>query len=373
MQHPLKVYDLGIMPTPALYYTVANLQMYTIGIMITASHNQYHDNGLKIITTQGKLTASDEQAIVDSYHTLNHLPDYDNVGTTYHEDMPIEFYLAALKEKFPKNFLKKTKIVIDCANGAYSQYAPDILEHFGAHIIPLHTKPNGKNINLHAGSQYPQKIITAVLEHQADVGIAFDGDGDRVIFINRHGVIKDGDDLLALLNNHPAYQKQPTIVGTIMSNQGLEQHFTTIGKKFLRTPVGDKNVVQALLKEQLLLGAEPSGHVILRDFSDTSDGLFTTLRALEIITSTKNWDITTFTKFSQYSVTIPVSVKRNLLEEPLRSIIEHHKQEIAKNGGRLIVRYSGTESILRVMVEGQDATKIRTLGAVLSEQLQVVL
>lgn len=366
LSFPLEVYDAHVLPTPALFYHVTQ-GMYDAGIMITASHNPYSDNGIKIFTKRGKLTPDQEQTISDLFYKPLSSPIYTLVGTDHTLNNPSYTYSQALFQRCTQQFLKGISIVVDCANGAYSTIAPSVLERLGARVVAIHNTPNGKNINDKCGSTYPNSLIRAVQEHHAHIGIAFDGDGDRIIMVGKNGNIATGDDIIALLLQHPAYLQTQDIIGTVMSNQGLELHVQQIGKQFHRTAVGDKNVLLAMRERKTLMGAEPSGHVILKDFIETADGLFTALRVLQVLVETGNWDLTTFEKMPQIVINMPVKCKKDLSEPQYTAIIDTCQSQLLQ--GRILVRYSGTEPVLRIMVEDTDAQHAYDIGKTLSHQL----
>ncbi len=194
-----------------------------------------------------------------------------------------------------------------------------------------------------------------MVETGADIGFAFDGDGDRVIAVNREGVLKDGDDLLALLLQHPAYQASPAVVGTIMTNEGFADWLTEQNKQLIRTPVGDKYVAEQLNAQVLLLGGESSGHIILNDILGTGDGILAALRVLETVIRTNNWSLTTFDKYPQALINMPVTMRHDLETSPVQTIIRSAQERLAR--GRILVRYSGTENVLRLMVETDNPSK----------------
>ena len=367
LQHSLTVTDACVLPTPALFNTVKE-SAFDVGIMITASHNQYHDNGLKIFTKEyGKTTKQQEQKISDFFHTVQSVTSYESLGNTIVDTNISKNYQDKIRKLFPKKFLQNSTIVLDCAHGAFSLLAPDILRSFGANVILLSNEPTGKNINFKCGSQYPQALQQSVVTHKANIGFAFDGDGDRVIMVDKHGTIYNGDHILALLLQNPTYQDQHHIVSTIMANQGLETYTIKHNKKMLRTSVGDKNVLKQMQEENCLLGGEPSGHIILRDFNETSDGLFTTLRILETVLLNKTWDIQTFKNYPQVLINVPVALKKDLSLSPYTHIIKKHQKNLTD--GRLVVRYSGTEPLLRVMIEDTSQEHAQTVGNLLSQEL----
>ncbi len=367
LQNPVDIYDGGVVPTPALFHQIVD-GPYDYGIMITASHNPYQDNGIKIITKKdGKLTEIDEQELNALYASNQATPSYEHLGTDQKAPDATAEYLAVLRLYFPEQFLRGITLVLDCAQGAYTSIAPVFLEELGAHIIPLAVTPNGKNINKNCGSLYPQQLQEAVIAHSAHAGFAFDGDGDRLVAVTKNGICKDGDELLSFLLNHPTYQQESAIVGTILSNEGLATHLEKQGKILYRTPVGDKNVIQKMKDCGALIGGEPSGHLILRDFTDTADGLFTLLRIAQAAHFLTDWNFTSFKKFPQVTLNVPITCKKDLTCTPYATIIATHQAELSE--GRVIVRYSGTEPLLRIMVEASDQEKAYSVGNQLSHQL----
>lgn len=371
LQQPIFIDDYTVLPTPLLFHLVQE-KKYDVGIMLTASHNQAKDNGIKLFTKHGgKLTIDDEQLITNAFFQ-NSLPfsvnqlGKEQQGTTNHT-----WYIKLLKNYFEKNFLKGVKVVVDCAHGAFFTLAPTVFKHFGATVITINNKPDGHNINKQCGSIYPESLQEKILEKDADFGCAFDGDGDRLTFVNKNGNIKMGDDLLALLATHPLYKSDTGIVGTIMSNQGLAHHFAQHNKKFLRTPVGDKYITAMLKEKNLLLGGEPSGHIMLRDFSETSDALFTALRVLQTALISNNKTLKSFKKFPHILINIPVIQKKDLSTPAMVSLL--NKTELKLPQGRVIVRYSGTEPLLRVMIEDVDFDLAKKVGATLVKQLSTYL
>lgn len=369
--YPVTLYDAGILPTPALFHQVVQGD-YDYGIMITASHNRYHDNGIKIITKKsGKLTTLEENLLTTFYTKNPFPPSYEALGTEHFAPNVADTYLASVAHFFPQRFLAGITLVIDCAQGAYASIAPDFLTSLGAHVITLSTTPDGKNINEDCGSLHPQKVQQAVIAHNAHLGFAFDGDGDRLIAIAQDGTCKDGDELLGFLLNHPAYKNEPAVVGTVLSNQGLAAHLEDQSKTLYRTPVGDKQVVEKMKNCGALLGGEPSGHLILRDFTDTSDGLFTLLRIVQTARITGNWNFKSFTKLPQVVLNVPVACKKDLATAPYTTIIAAQQEKLSE--GRVVVRYSGTEPLLRIMVEAATKEQASIVGTILSQQLSEAL
>lgn len=369
--YPVSLFDAGILPTPALFHQVTQ-GAYDYGIMITASHNPYQDNGIKIITKKsGKLTAIDEETLNALYAHNPHTPSYEQLGTDQAASEALSNYLAALTSFFPPNFLDGITLVIDCAQGAYASIVPAFLKKCGAQVISLSTTPDGKNINKNCGSLHPQALQQRVITEKADAGFAFDGDGDRLVAVARDGSCKDGDELLSFLLNHPIYKNESALVGTILTNQGLSAHLEKQGKIIHRTPVGDKHVVEKMKHCEALMGGEPSGHLILRDFTDTSDGLFTLLRIVQTALLTHNWQFTSFTKLPQVLLNIPVACRKDLNKAPYATFIRAQEAELSE--GRVVVRYSGTEPLLRIMVEATTSEKAYSIGNLLAQQLTEAL
>ncbi len=364
----IDVFDAGVLPTPAAAFLIKK-NGYDCALIISASHNPWYDNGIKIMDGSGKLSPQAEQMM--STYIMNPVPlqiDYRNLGQEKIVD-GIQEYHDVLIPFFEKNFLQGKKIVLDCANGATSAIAPEMFAHFGAEVIPLNQQPDGFNINLACGSLAPEQLKQAVLHHQADMGFAFDGDGDRVLMMNKEGVLKNGDDILALLSQHPDYVQQTTIVGTIMSNLGLEAWLTAQNKKFIRTAVGDKYVVQALNTHQALLGGERSGHIVLKNYTHTGDGLLVALKIAETLLLLNNPMAQTFTPFPQVLLTVPVKKICNLAENPYDGLIQQAEKLIPS--GRISVRYSGTEkNMLRIMVESELFHDAHTIAHHLAHSLQ---
>ena len=367
LQYPVELFNGKILPTPVICKLVKE-EEFDLGIIISASHNLAEYNGIKIVKKNGKINAFAESAITQLYqqekftdHTLkNNLVTYDQATQMY------QIFITAW---FESSFLQGKKIVLDCAHGATYKIAPKIFEHFQAEVITINNHPDGNNINLACGSTCPQNITNAVLIHQADFGIAFDGDGDRVLIVDKHGHNYDGDEILTILAQHPLFKKSP-VVGTIMSNQGLGQYLQEKNKVFFRAAVGDKHVYTMMQQYQAMLGGEPSGHIIVEPFSYCGDGIFTALLFLDTLIKEK---ITTpvLTKFAQITTHIDITNRQDLAQQPYQTIIK--KYEMQLNPGRLVVRYSGTEPILRIMVESNDKNKATTIAHQLKEELAAIL
>jgi len=376
--------DASVLPTPAVLQLIVGSKKYQFGLVISASHNPYYDNGIKIFDANaGKLSTLDEQTIEKLFTQLQRknstvaplvLPDeppsikpLGGLASTATPQLHA-LYMHNLQAHFPQKFLAGQTVVLDCAHGATYQIAPKVFRALGANVIALGSQPNGTNINDKCGAMYPQNLRAAVAAHHALVGFAFDGDGDRVVALTRQGEIKDGDDLLALLMDHPACKKSTSIVGTVMTNHGFATHTKARGLKLIRTQVGDKHIAAELQKQQQVLGGETSGHIIMTDYLPTGDGIFVALRCAQTMLATGNRNLSTFTKFPQQMVNVPVAHKGDLQKQPYRDIISTHELKVP--AGRVVVRYSGTENYLRVMVEdSQKSTAERTAHS-LAAQLQ---
>lgn len=369
------VIDGGVLPTPAAWYLLHadGPWLYDCALIISASHNPHYDNGIKILVRSGKLTIEDELYISHMAMQLMQQVDvYDSVGTDVHyHDEAGKHYAERIVQQCAPRLLSNKKIILDVAYGATYICAPSIFRACGAQVITVNDQPNGKNINASCGSLYPESLQAAVLAHQADAGFAFDGDGDRVIAVARDGKIKDGDDLLALLLMHPDYKQESAVVGTTMTNGGFEHFLKTQGKSLRRVAVGDKNVAECLQQESLRLGGEQSGHIILNDIAGTGDGIMVALKVLESMILTNNDDMHTFVRFPQVLVNVPVTKKFDLSQEPFAQIIARTQQLI--NPGRVLVRFSGTEPLLRIMIEAASQEQARYEAQGLAHKLQELL
>ena len=368
LMFPLSVHVAGVLPTPAVSTIITQNHRFNCGIILSASHNPFSDNGIKMVDrVQGKLNLEDEARISYAYHHPTP-PSYSMFGSLFAYTQGTTQYIASLISFFNSLSLDKLTIVLDCAHGATYKVAPAIFSALGARIILLHADPNGKNINEQSGALNPHLLQNAVIAHKADFGCAFDGDGDRVIMVNKKGDIKNGDDLLTLLSNHPLYQTQHTIVSTIMANQGLEQYLSKRNKKLLRTPVADRWVTAHLAKHALLLGGEQSGHVILQDYLPTGDGIATALRVIESVLHNNNKEMHTFETYPQKLINIPVTHKKDLKEPTIAAIIAQYTKQL--DSGRICVRYSGTENLLRVMVEDRETDSVNRICFHLAHALE---
>ena len=371
IRYPFTIHDAGMLPTPALALACKD-KGYDVGLMLTASHNPYHDNGIKIFDQRGdKIGANARQQIETFYDRHYASVQYDQFGTVISDPRALHYYHEKLCSIVDQDLLKGMRIVLDGAHGAVSASAAPVLRSLGAHVIALNCEPNGTNINYECGAVFPQQVAAHVVRSGATLGCAFDGDGDRLVLVNRHGEIKDGDDILALLLSHARYANTQSIVGTHMSNSGLETFLLSQGKTLIRTSVGDHHIAKELKTRTLALGGEPSGHTIMAEHLSSSDALYTLLRILEVVCITHNYDLTTFTKYTQSHRTLVVQVRVNLADDPYSTIIARH--QTALGSGRLIVRYSGTQPVLRIMVEHENSAYATTQADALANELIAVL
>jgi len=364
--------DGDILPSPAILHLMQANKKFHFGIMISASHNAFNDNGIKIFDAQlGKLQEQDETAITTLFESCNGITPLsikDGYGASTQWPEAKKVYQQGIVKHFKKNFLSKRKIVLDCANGATYEIAPSLFSMLGAEVIAINTSPNGTNINKNCGSLHPERLKAAIEQHNAEIGFAFDGDGDRVIAMGKDGMAKDGDDLLALLLDHDDFSSLDKVVGTTMTNHGFETFLKKKNIALIRVAVGDKHIAAQLETSNLPLGGEPSGHIIIRSYLTSGDGIFVALTILKSVIAHNNWELTTFAKTPQCLINVPVFKKKSLLQAPYATIIEQHEKMLTN--GRILVRYSGTEDLLRVMVEDQEPGKAQQIAKRLSQQLQ---
>ena len=356
----MHVFTLGPLPTNGLAMLTKYMRA-NMGIMITASHNPYYDNGLKLFGPDGmKLSDKIEKKIeklIDAKNTKQ-LTDPKLLGRVKRLENGNEKYIKILKSNFPKNFrLKGMKIVIDCANGASYKAAPKLLRDLGAKIISMGIKPNGLNINKKCGSTYPSKIKFAVKKYKANLGISFDGDADRIIMCDENGKIIDGDQIIAMLARRWKSKKilKGGVIGTLMSNFGLEKFLKNEKIRFYRSKVGDRYVKEKMKKYNFNLGGEQSGHIILGKFATTGDGL---LVALEVLFSLRKGIkasklLSVFTPVPQVLENVTVKDKNVINLSKTKNSIKFATKLLGSKG-RILVRKSGTEPKIRIMIESYD-------------------
>tara|TARA_B100001093_G_scaffold105134_1_gene97386 strand:- start:3614 stop:4945 length:1332 start_codon:yes stop_codon:yes gene_type:complete len=356
----MHITTLGPLPTNGLAMLTKSMKS-NLGIMITASHNPFYDNGLKLFGPDGlKLSDKIEKKIeklIDS-QTLKQLSNPNILGRVKRIENANEKYIKILRKNFPTNFnLKGIKIVIDCANGAGYKAAPKLFSELGAKVISLGINPNGLNINKECGSTYPKKLINYVKKHRAKLGISLDGDADRIIMCDEKGKIIDGDQIIAMLAKRWKKKKilRGGVVGTLMSNYGLEQFLKKEKIRFLRSNVGDRYVKEVMKKNNFNLGGEQSGHIILGKFATTGDGLLVALETLFSLRKGKKASklFNVYKSVPQILENIIVKDKNIIKTKKCKKAIKK-ANKIIKNYGRLLVRKSGTEPKIRIMGESNN-------------------
>jgi phosphoglucosamine mutase len=362
----------GLITTPGVAY-LTRTDSFVAGVMISASHNPYQDNGIKVFGHSGyKLPDEQEHQLESEIFALLEA-GIEPAPVKLEEDPGLDLrYLESLVSTFPYS-LEGLRIVVDCAHGAATRLAPALLERVGARVEAIHCAPDGRNINLNCGALHVEALREAVPARQAELGVALDGDADRAIFVSRSGKIVDGDAVMLLAARFLLARGElagpggePTVVSTVMSNLGLEKALARHGIRMPRTAVGDKYVLEEMLRTGAVLGGEQSGHIIFRNYATTGDGLLTTLRVLEVMhTSGAGLDELTagLARYPQRLVNIRVREKRPFGELP--AVAEEIRRAEAAFGGegRILVRYSGTELLARVMVEAADAARVEEHAA----------
>jgi phosphoglucosamine mutase len=365
----MDVFLLGPMPTPAVAMLTRSLRA-DLGVMISASHNRYEDNGIKLFDPDGyKLSDETErriEALVDApYDALLATPD--RIGRATRVESAQERYIEYAKRTLPRNLrLDGLRIVIDCAHGAGYKVAPEALWELGAEVIKIGVDPNGRNINYKCGTTAPDALIDKVRELRADIGIALDGDADRVIIVDEKGSLVDGDQLMAVIAESWLRRGRLTaggIVATVMSNLGLERYLAELGLSLVRTPVGDRYVVEHMRKHGYNVGGEQSGHIVLSDFTTTGDGLVSALQILSVVVSTAkpvSEVCSRFERLPQVLKNVHYANGLPLEDSRVMRAIEGAKQKLGSSG-RLVIRPSGTEPVIRVMAEGDDEALVTTV------------
>ena len=363
------VIQIGPMPTPAVAFLTENMRC-DAGIMISASHNPYYDNGIKFFDAQGnklnreeeekiETTFADEEAVEAAQETGKY------IGKSKRIDDVIGRYIVHIKNSFPKSLtLSGMRIVIDCANGAGYIVGPTILQELGAEVFVIGDEPNGFNINEGCGAMHPENLAKVVLDKRADLGIALDGDADRLVLVDEKGEVIDGDKLMGVLAVYMKEQgtlKGDGMVATVMSNQGLEEYLAQHGLKLYRSAVGDKNVVELMREKGINFGGEQSGHIIFYDYAKTGDGIASALQALAYLVTTGKKASEAFNPYDSY----PQMLVNLLVEEkrPFEEIegLDALKAEVEAQGMRHLFRYSGTENKVRLLLEGKDEKALEAM------------
>ncbi|GGD30781.1 phosphoglucosamine mutase [Malaciobacter pacificus] len=356
------VIQIGPMPTPAIAYLTESMRCDG-GIMISASHNPFEDNGIKFFDNHGnKLSVESEKAIEDIFNDNSLMIEEQvvgkNIGSSKRIDDVIGRYIVSIKSSFPTDLtLAGMRIVLDCANGAAYKVAPTILHELGADVITINDKPDGFNINEDCGAMHPEHVGKLVRKYRADIGLALDGDADRLVVIDENGEIVDGDKLIGALCNYlhgEKLLKGNACVATVMSNKALEDYLATKGLVLHRSNVGDKYVLEVMKEKGINFGGEQSGHIIFLDAAKTGDGLASALQVLALILKTgkkASEVLNPFELYPQILHNMKVSEKKPLNEiDGLEDILE----PIRKKGMRDLIRYSGTENKIRLLVEGKN-------------------
>jgi len=359
---------IGPLPTPGVAYITRSLRA-DAGIILSASHNPYEDNGIKFFRHDGyKLDDQVEQQIeqlvfageIDSIR-----PTAGKIGRAARIDDALGRYVEFAKASFPRGMsLEKMRVAVDVANGASYKSTPCILRELGAEVTIAHDEPNGTNINAHCGSIYPEEIQRLVKDTGADVGITHDGDADRVLLCDENGEIVDGDEILAIASIdllRAGRLEQNTVVATVMSNFGLDETLTAEAGRVVRTKVGDRYVIEEMMKQKLNLGGEQSGHIIFRDFTTTGDGIISALQILRIMHQTGqplSKLKTCLEKYPQAQRNVLVKEKPPLTELPAVMKLVNEAEKELSGKGRVLLRYSGTESKIRLLIEGRELDKI---------------
>lgn len=370
----------GPLPTPAISFLTRNMRA-DLGVVISASHNPFFDNGIKFFDADGyKLPDNVENEISDMALDANMdwpYPDHDKIGRATKIEDAGGRYIVYTKSCFPPQLsLDGLRIVVDCANGASYKIAPLALEELGAEVFRLSCSPNGLNINDHCGSLYPDVVAAKVREFRADIGLALDGDADRLIVVDEKGSVLDGDQLMAMCAQAMMSRGElpgNLLVSTVMSNLALEIFMKEHGGQLLRTPVGDRYVVEAMRGEGAMLGGEQSGHLIFRHYSTTGDGLLAALQILRIVRE-KEKPLSELagllTPFPQKLINVRVDRKPPLADCSAISQAADRVREELGSRGRVLLRYSGTEAVCRVMVEGENSDKVRRFAQDLAEVVE---
>ena len=369
---------LGPLPTPGIAYLTRGLRA-SAGIVISASHNPFDDNGIKIFSANGyKLPDEAEEkleALVEQETLSQHLPTGAKIGRAKRIDDAVGQYAVFLKEQLPKHLtLDGLRIVLDCANGAAYKVAPKVFTELGADVFVGGVQPNGSNINDMCGALHPQKLIDDVRLYKADLGFALDGDADRLVVVDHRGEIVDGDEILAICGTRLMKQgklKHNTVVSTVMSNMGLDIALERAGAKLVRAKVGDRYVVEEMLKGDFNLGGEQSGHLVFRDSATTGDGILAALHVLKFMIEEQK----PIAELKQCMTRLPQVLKNFAVKSKipveklptLQSAIARAESKLGKEG-RVLFRYSGTESVARVMIEGPDAATIDAMAAEICQE-----
>jgi phosphoglucosamine mutase len=376
----MDVFLLGPMPTPAVAMLTRSLRA-DLGVMISASHNPYEDNGIKLFDPEGYKLSDEAEARIEALMERDSselLVPPDRIGRARRIDSAQERYIEFAKRTLPRDIrLNGLRVVIDCANGAGYQVAPDVLWELGAEVIKMGVEPNGRNINEKCGTTEPAALQAKVSEMRADIGIALDGDADRVVIVDEKARLVDGDQIMAVIGE--SWHKSGRlaaggVVATVMSNLGLERYFGGLGLAMVRTPVGDRYVVEHMRKHGFNVGGEQSGHIVLSDFITTGDGLVAARQVLSVVVGSGRPVSEVCRRFDavpQLLQNVPYANGLPLEHEAVKSAIDAGKVRLGRNG-RLVIRPSGTESVIRVMAEGDDESLVHQVVGDIAEAVRKV-
>ena len=366
---------LGPVPTPAVAYLTKNTRAEA-GIVISASHNPYFDNGIKIFSRNGKkLSDAVELQIEEELANSIEVVEPAKLGKARRITDAPRRYIEFCKSRVDCD-LSGISMVVDCANGAAYKIAPKVFEELGAAVHAIGVEPDGFNINEGCGATKPENLQQIVLKKNADVGISLDGDADRLIMVDHKGELVDGDEILYIIAAQQRERLNGGVVGTLMSNLGLEQALRGVGLEFYRARVGDRYVMELLDEKKLVLGGEQSGHIVNRNFSDTGDGIIAALQVLSTMTGTGKSLCTLkrgMKKYPQALMNIALQKPVKLPDYPEIDDIVREGEKQLDNAGRILLRPSGTEPLLRVMVEGSDTAKVRLLAQKLAEDIDNII
>lgn len=368
---------VGPMPTPAVAMLTRSLRA-DLGIMISASHNPYEDNGIKIFGSDGYKISDEFETQIESMVSSKNWKraEPSSLGYAQRLEDARGRYIEFAKNTFPKQMrLEGLKIVVDCANGAAYKVAPTVLWELGAQIIPIGVSPDGTNINKECGAMHPEMLIQKVIEHQADLGIALDGDADRLLIVDEKGKLVDGDQIITLITHYFCKEgllRGKGVVGTVMSNLGMERYFADLGLHLIRAKVGDRYVMEKMREGGYNVGGEQSGHIILTDHTTTGDGLIAALQTLAVLVE-KRKPISeichVYDPVPQYKLNVRYSQGNPLQDLKVKKAIEESEKRLLKKG-RIVIRPSGTEPLIRIMTEGDDEGLIKEVAEKIAATIQ---
>jgi phosphoglucosamine mutase len=373
------VTSAGVVPTPAVAY-LARVQDFDLGVVLSASHNPYGDNGIKVFSGRGEKFGEDEERAVEVIMADTSWSVPDVAGAPLETGAFTDPYLRHVARLLPDpSALAGMRIAIDLANGATTTTAVPLFEGLGLEVIAVGDQPDGRNINLGCGSTHPARLSAAVVSHGCRFGVAFDGDGDRAIFVDARGRVVDGDAVLLILASHArrgGHLTGDTVVATVMINIGLEIALREQGIALRRTPVGDKYVMEEMLRGGFVLGGEQSGHVILAEHLPTGDGMATAVAVLRVIAETGQ-DLAdlaaALTTYPQTLVNVRVSRKTPVAEVPEIQAAIGRVEAALEGRGRVLVRYSGTEPLLRIMIEGEAQASVQAWAEEIAEAVRATI